>query len=103
METDFRVVVTREGLTDIVRFSGIIDSRAENALRELADGVNGPNVRCDFSDSGRINSMGIAFLLRFMKQIRDDKSARITIRGLSQVNTILFKMTGIFLLATVEQ
>jgi len=47
--------------------------------------------------------MGISYLLRFMKQIRDDKDARITIRGLSQVNTILFKMTGIFLLAALEQ
>lgn len=103
METDFRVVVTREGLTEIVQFYGIIDSRAENALRELVGMVNGPNVRCDFNKSGRINSMGIAFLLRFMKQIRDDKSASISIRGLSQVNMILFKMTGIFLLATAEQ
>ncbi|ABB31704.1 hypothetical protein GeomeDRAFT_0217 [Geobacter metallireducens RCH3] len=103
MGTDFRVVVTREGLTDVVRFYGNIDASAEQSVRELSARVNGPNVRCDFSDSGRINSMGIAFLLRFLKDLRDDKDARITIRGLSQVNAILFKMTGIFLLASLEQ
>jgi hypothetical protein len=47
--------------------------------------------------------MGIAFLLRFLKSAKDEKNARITIHGLNQMNALLFKMTGIFLLAGHEQ
>lgn len=103
MGSDFRVEVLRDDSLDVVRFYGTIDASAEQAIRELSGRVNGPGVRCDFSDAGRINSMGIAFLLRFFKCLRDEKNARITLCGMNQMNAMLFKMTGVFLLATPEK
>jgi hypothetical protein len=43
--------------------------------------------------------MGIALLLRCFKRIKEEKRAEIKLVGLNQMNTMLFKMTGIFLLA----
>lgn len=103
MSSDFKIEVIREGTADVIRFQGTIDARAEQHMRELSSRVSGPELRCDFSDAGRINSMGIAFLLRFLKSAKDEKNARITIHGLNQMNALLFKMTGIFLLAGHEQ
>jgi anti-anti-sigma regulatory factor len=53
----------------------------------------------DFSSAGRINSMGIALLLRSIKSLKMEKGAEISIQGANQINTMLFKMTGIYLLA----
>lgn len=102
MDTDFRAEVMRDGTAEVVSFYGTIDARAEQQVAALGARVNGPDIRCDFSGTGRINSMGIAFLLRLFKALRDERNARITIRGLTQMNAMLFKMTGIFLLATLE-
>jgi hypothetical protein len=46
--------------------------------------------------------MGIAFLLRCFKKLRDDKGAEISLTGLNSMHTMLFKMTGVFLLANPE-
>jgi hypothetical protein len=43
--------------------------------------------------------MGIALLLRSIKSLKTEKSAEISIQGANQTNTMLFKMTGIYLLA----
>jgi anti-anti-sigma regulatory factor len=60
-------------------------------------------VRIDFAGVKRINSMGIALLLRSFKRIRDEKHAEIQLSNLNDVNTMLFRITGIFLLATPEE
>ncbi|WP_298273345.1 STAS domain-containing protein [Geobacter sp.] len=103
METDFRVEVVRDGIADVIYFCGTIDAKAEQIMNGLSGQVRGPDVRCDFSGTGRINSMGIAFLLRFLKSLRDRKNVRVSLCGLNQMNAMLFKMTGIYLLATPEQ
>ena len=46
--------------------------------------------------------MGIAFLLRCFKKLRDDKGTEISLIGLNSMHTMLFKMTGVFLLANPE-
>ncbi|AJE03133.1 STAS domain-containing protein [Geobacter pickeringii] len=102
METDFKTEVMRDGIVEVINFYGTIDAKAEQQMAALGGRVSGPDIRCDFSGTGRINSMGIAFLLRLFKALRDERNIRITIRGLSQMNAMLFKMTGIFLLATPE-
>ena len=44
--------------------------------------------------------MGIALLLRCFKEIRQEKGAEILLEGLGPMHAMLFKMTGVFLLAT---
>lgn len=100
METTFRLDITKGESTDTVKFYGNIDAQAENMLHGLPAMIAKPAVTIDFSKAGRINSMGIALLLRCLKAIREDKKAEITLNGLNQMTVMLFKMTGVFLLAT---
>jgi anti-anti-sigma regulatory factor len=85
---------------DFFTLEGTIDARSEPFFRELPRKVRHSQVRFDFSRAGRINSMGIALLLRCFKEIRQGKQAEILLEGLSPTNAMLFKMTGVFLLAT---
>lgn len=83
---------------DFFALEGIIDSHSEGLLKEIPSKVRTSQVRFDFSRAGRINSMGIALLLRCFKEIGE--KAEIRLEGLSPMHTMLFKMTGVFLLAT---
>jgi anti-anti-sigma regulatory factor len=88
---------------DIFHIAGVIDSRAQWLLDNLHDRMESLKVRIDFAGVKRINSMGIALLLRSFKRIRDEKHAEIQLSNLNDVNTMLFRITGIFLLATPEE
>jgi anti-anti-sigma regulatory factor len=81
---------------------GIIDARAQKLLDELPFKIEASCVHFDFGRVRRINSMGIALLLRCFKQIRDQKHAQIRLCNVNEVNFMLFKITGIFLLAEPE-
>jgi len=85
---------------DYFALEGTIDAQSELFFKELPAKVRYGQVRFDFTKAGRINSMGIALLLRCFKEIRQAKQAEIKLEGLSPMNTMLFKMTGVFLLAT---
>jgi anti-anti-sigma regulatory factor len=87
---------------DIFFLAGIIDARAQKLLDELHLHVDAAKVRFDFGAVQRINSMGIALLLRCFKQIRDQKHAQIWLSNVNEVNFMLFRITGIFLLAEPE-
>lgn len=102
METVFSVEFAQE--TEIVTFilRGNIDVHAEAALQGIPDCVTGEQVRFDFSEVGRINSMGIAHLLRCFKRIKEKSRTKIVLTGLSTVHSMLFKTTGIFLLASKD-
>jgi len=82
---------------DFFALEGTIDAQSETLLKELPSKVRHSLVRFDFSKAGRINSMGIALLLRCFKDI--GAGAEIRLEGLSSMHNMLFKMTGIFLLA----
>jgi anti-anti-sigma regulatory factor len=84
---------------EIFVFSGVIDARAEQLLLNLPTLVATAKVRFDFSRVKRINSMGIALLLRCFKRIREEKKADLLVANLNQVNIMLFRMTGVFHLA----
>lgn len=100
MNTTFRIIPNRFGECDYFALCGNIDAQAEAHLKELPARVGQPVVKFDFSKAGRINSMGIALLLRCFKEIREARKAEIQLVELNQMNTMLFKMTGVFLLAT---
>jgi anti-anti-sigma regulatory factor len=85
---------------DHFALEGTIDAQSEAFFKDLPSKVRHTQVRFDFTRAGRINSMGIALLLRCFKEIRQVKQAEILLEGLSPINTMLFKMTGVFLLAT---
>jgi len=102
MDKNFRMEIRRGLDADFVTLSGTIDYDAGNCLEELPSKVGRPRLRVDFREVGRINSMGIAFLLRCFKKIRDEKKAEISLTGLNSMHAMLFKMTGVFFLATPE-
>lgn len=84
---------------DCVDFQGIIDAHAEAELNNLVSHVSRPVVRIDFSKCCRVNSMGLSLLLRCFKRIKEEKRAEIELDGLNQMNTMLFKISGVFRLA----
>lgn len=102
MDRPFDIQITRNATADQISLAGTIDANAEKPLQNLPALIDQPLVRFDFSGVNRINSMGIAFLLRCFKTIREERRAEIRLTGLSQVNSMLFKMTGIFILGTPE-
>jgi anti-anti-sigma factor len=99
MESPFRIDIHKENGSDTIQFHGTIDAHADPHFDNLIRQVSGTRVIMDFSRTGRINSMGIALLLRSIKQIKSEKQAEVRVQGLNQINAMLFKMTGIFMLA----
>ena len=87
---------------DSFAFLGTIDATAETQLKALPGRVRNPLVKFDFSRTGRINSMGIALLLRCLKTIRDEKKAEIRLVRPNPMNAMLFRMTGVLLLAELD-
>ncbi|WP_026842563.1 STAS domain-containing protein [Citrifermentans bremense] len=83
---------------DYFALEGTIDLHSEALLMAIPAKVKHPVVRFDFAKAGRVNSMGVALLLRCFKEISG--KAEIRLEGLSQMHAMLFKMTGVFLLAT---
>jgi anti-anti-sigma regulatory factor len=102
METAFSLVSNSSGSHDYFTFHGNIDAQAETSLRNLPRKIQHPLVKFDFSKTGRINSMGIALLLRCLKTIKEEKKAEIRLVQPSPMNTMLFKMTGVLLLADMD-
>lgn len=100
MEESFKIDIRSEMEGETIRFHGNIDAQADPYFDDLIKKVSSSRVIMDFSKTGRINSMGIALLLRSIKSIKTEKKAEVSIQGLNQINTMLFKMTGIFLLAS---
>jgi anti-anti-sigma factor len=100
MDQPFKIDIRRGAGSDTVQFHGNIDAHADQHFDDLIRQVSTNRVIMDFSHTGRINSMGIALLLRSIKSIKSEKKAEVSIQGLNQINTMLFKMTGIFLLAS---
>ena len=76
METAFSIVPRNVGSFDYFALHGNIDAQAEKLLKELPHKVQRPVVKFDFSKAGRINSMGIALLLRCLKSIKEEKKSR---------------------------
>jgi anti-anti-sigma regulatory factor len=85
---------------DYFALEGNIDAQSEKYFKNLPARVRCSQVRFNFIKTGRINSMGIALLLRCFKDIREAKKADILLEGLTPMHTMLFRMTGIFLLAS---
>lgn len=99
MDKPFTCLTAREAQQEVIFLSGTIDGQAELSFGELQKQVSGPSLILDFSDVGRINSMGIALILRCLKHLTRERDFQVQIRGVNQINGMLFKMSGIFLMA----
>lgn len=99
MEQHFSYDLAKDAGQEVAFLSGTIDSQAEPSFGELQKQVSGPSLILDFSDVGRINSMGIALILRCLKHLTRERDLQVQIRGVNQINGMLFKMSGIFLMA----
>jgi anti-anti-sigma factor len=99
------LAIDRERGLITFRIAGIIDARAQELIDDIPHhiGSSPSGVRFDFAGVKRINSMGIALLLRCFKQIRDNKHTEIRLFNLNEVTKMLFKITGVFLLAALEE
>jgi anti-anti-sigma regulatory factor len=100
MDPEFKFEIHKDSKGDNIRFYGNIDSFTEQHFEDLARKITGKRVIMDFSNTGRINSMGIAILLRSIKNIKAEKKADVEVFGENKTNALLFKMTGIYMLAT---
>jgi anti-anti-sigma regulatory factor len=100
MDPEFKFDIHKDSMGDNIRFYGIIDSHSEPHFEDLFRRITGKRVVMDFSNTTRINSMGIAYLLRSIKSIKTEKRAEISIIGENKTNALLFKMTGIYMLTT---
>ena len=102
MESSLTIEPTGSGSFDSFTFHGNIDAAAEAQLKALPRQVQRPLVKFDFSKTGRINSMGIALLLRCLKTIKEENKAEIRLIQPNAMNMMLFRMTGVLLLAKLD-
>jgi anti-anti-sigma regulatory factor len=103
MENNFRVDVSKDHRGDCISFHGNINTEATPHFNELCNKISGDCVFMDFSNVGRVNSMGIALLLRTINTIKTEKRAEVCFQGVNQINELLFRITGVSTLATPNQ
>ena len=100
MDPEFKFEIHKDSIGDNIRFYGNIDSHCEPQFEELTRKITGKKVFMDFSNTGRINSMGIAILLRSIKNIKTEKKSEVAIIGENKTHAMLFKITGLYTLST---
>ncbi|MFH1027543.1 MAG: STAS domain-containing protein [Pseudomonadota bacterium] len=102
MDLEFKFEIHKDSMGDNIRFYGNIDSHSEKPFEELSRKITGKRVVMDFSNTLRINSMGIAILLRSIKSIKSEKKSEIAIVGENKTNAMLFKITGVYTLTSQQ-
>ncbi len=100
MDLEFKFEIHKDSMGDNICFYGNIDSHSEQSFDELSRKITGKRVVMDFSNTLRINSMGIAILLRSIKHIKSEKKSEIAIVGENKTNAMLFKITGVYTLTS---
>lgn len=77
----------------ILQLSGEIDVTAGQVFTQLETKPAMPNVVLDFSNVSRVNSMGLAQLMRLLEHWRCQR-IHLAAQGMSHTVNMLFKMTG---------
>jgi anti-anti-sigma factor len=89
--------ITRTPPTDteplVATLEGNIDAHAAESLRELYD-LPPPAARLDFSGVQRVNSMGLALLLKLFEHC-ETKGVGIQVANANRMTSMLFKMTNL--------
>jgi len=99
MEQTFSFDINTGSQQEVVHLSGTIDADAEKHFEVLEKQLQSNEIIFNFREVGRVNSMGVALILRCLKRLTSDKKITVQLQGLSQMHTMLFKMSGVFLLA----
>ncbi len=83
------------------QFKGILSAESQDEFTKMVEASKaGPSIRLDFSKVDRINSMGIALLLKALKELKQNGKA-VEIAGANEMIKTSFKMMGINSWATV--
>jgi len=98
MEPAFKFEIFKDRVGDNISFFGQIDSHTESHFEDLVRRISGRKVNMDFSNTDRINSMGIAILLRSIKKIKEEKNSEVVVFGENRTNALLFRITGVYML-----
>ncbi|MBN2700480.1 MAG: STAS domain-containing protein, partial [Methylothermaceae bacterium] len=91
------IQIARENQDQAVlyRFIGVLDASSRPELESLTRQVpDVSEVVLDFTEVGRINSMGLALLLKLLKAW-EDEGKQIRAINLNRMASILFKITGL--------
>jgi anti-anti-sigma factor len=102
MSAEFKYEIFKDRVGDNISFYGNIDSHTEPHFEELVQRITGKRVVMDFSNTVRINSMGVAILLRSIKNIKTEKNSEVAFIGENKTNALLFKITGLYTLTTPQ-
>jgi anti-anti-sigma factor len=91
------LTITRKPPTEneplIATLEGNIDAHAAESLRELYD-LPPPSARLDFTGVQRVNSMGLALLLKLFEHC-ENKGVGIHVVNANRMTSMLFKMTNL--------
>jgi anti-anti-sigma factor len=89
-------------LTFRYQFHGVIGAESQHEISQLVLAVGKhPVVLLDFSTVVRINSMGVALLLKALKELKQH-GKQIQITGTNKMTQMLFRMMGISNWATIQ-
>ncbi|MGH8547220.1 MAG: PhnD/SsuA/transferrin family substrate-binding protein [Methylococcales bacterium] len=73
---------------------GSIDAQAAAVIEDFRGQIDGSNVLLDFTRVERVNSMGLSLLLKLFEE-REHRGARVQVRNLNRMTSMLFKITGL--------
>ncbi len=83
------------------QFKGVLSAESQDEFRQMVEAArSGSSIRLDFSKVDRINSMGIALLLKALKELKQSGKA-VEIAGANDMIQASFKMMGIGSWATL--
>jgi anti-anti-sigma factor len=84
------------------QFQGVISAESQPEMVKLVESAQtSQDVHLDFVKVTRINSMGVALLLKALKELKQ-RGKSITITGTNKMTQMLFKMMGIGNWATIK-
>ncbi|MEY4195405.1 MAG: hypothetical protein RLZZ226_1773 [Pseudomonadota bacterium] len=83
------------------QFKGVLSAESQDEFKQMVEAArSGSSIRLDFSKVDRINSMGIALLLKALKELKQAGKA-VEIAGANDMIQASFKMMGIGSWATL--
>lgn len=83
------------------QFKGVLSAESQDEFKQMVEAAkSGSSMRLDFSKVDRINSMGIALLLKALKELKQGGKA-VEITGANEMILVSFKMMGINSWATL--
>jgi anti-anti-sigma factor len=94
-ETTFHFVEEAQDQCTRYQFFGVLDAHSRQLIESLTQSSpSTPKVILDFAQIGRINSMGLALLLKLLNNW-EKEGKHIQVVNLNRMASVLFKITGL--------